>query len=121
MKIKTSFKQMYLVDNILYNKLNNDSIISKQNLSINKSITPNIYIHNKHHPLLVTTPALAPALAPAPTLVPTLAPTLAPTLEPAPTLAHTLAPVHAPAPTLYTYRILRLRPLRLVCFYFISE
>ena len=90
MKIKTSFKQMYLVDNILYNKLNNDSIISKQNLSINKSITPNIYIHNKHHQSLVT--------APAPTLAPTPAPTPPPTLAPAPEPAS--APT--PAPALYT-------------------
>ena len=103
---------MYLVDNILYNKLNDDSIIGKQNLSINKSITPNIYIHNKHHPSLVTAPAPAPTLAPllAPTPAPALAPTPAPTptfaLAPPPNTVPT-APNTAPtAPTQYSLKIL---------------
>ena len=48
MKVKTNFKQMYLVDTMLYNKLtfkDNPSVAR-----IDKPMNPNIHIHNKHAP-----------------------------------------------------------------------
>ena len=64
MKVKTNFKQMYLVDTMLYNKLT-----FKDNPSvawIDKPMNPNIHIHNKHTPPPYTpppTPARLPACA----------------------------------------------------------
>ena len=107
MKTKTSFKHMYLVDNVLYNKLslNTNLNIDKESLSRtqNIAIKPNINIHNKHAPSSYLTypdprpqpptpPAQPPyAPPPAPILTPTPAPILAPT---------TLSQLpHTPGPT----------------------
>ena len=65
MKVKTNFKQMYLVDTMLYNKLtfrDNPSVAC-----IDKPINPNIHIHNKHTlPSLPYTPAPIPPPPPEP-------------------------------------------------------
>ena len=57
MKVKTNFKQMYLVDTMLYNKLtfrDNPSVAC-----IDKPINPNIHIHNKHTPSPASQPSPA--------------------------------------------------------------
>ena len=62
MKVKTNFKQMYLVDTMLYNKLT-----FKDNPSvawIDKPMNPNIHIHNKHAPPPYTPPPPTPAPPP---------------------------------------------------------
>ena len=78
MKTKTSFKHMYLVDNVLYNKLslNTNLNIDKESLSRtqNIAIKPNINIHNKHAPssyLTYPDPRPQPPTPPAPILAPT--------------------------------------------------
>ena len=57
MKVKTNFKQMYLVDTILYNKLT-----FKDDPSfawIERPMNPNIHIHNKHTPSPASQPSPA--------------------------------------------------------------
>ena len=62
MKVKTNFKQMYLVDTLLYNKLTlkDDPSVGWINQT---PMNPNIHIHNKHAPPPYTPP---PTLAPPP-------------------------------------------------------
>ena len=64
MKVKTNFKQMYLVDTLLYNKLTlkDDPSVGWINQT---PMNPNIYIHKKHTPLPYT-PAPPPPSAPPP-------------------------------------------------------
>ena len=54
MKVKTNFKQMYLVDTLLYNKLSLDPSVGWINQT---PMNPNIHIHNKHTPPPSTPPA----------------------------------------------------------------
>ena len=108
MKVKTNFKQMYLVDTMLYNKLtfrDNPSVAC-----IDKPINPNIHIHNKHTPPPYTPPPPPPPptttsapptpLPPPPPSTPQLPPrslvpssnsTTPPSVLPAPSLSHTTA------------------------------
>ena len=63
MKVKTNFKQMYLVDTMLYNKLTlkDDPSVA----CIDRPMNPNIHIHNKHTPPPYTPPP-PPSAPPAP-------------------------------------------------------
>jgi len=58
MKVKTNFKQMYLVDTMLYNKLTfkDDPSVAW----IDRPMNPNIHIHNKHTPPPYTPPPPPP-------------------------------------------------------------
>ena len=74
MKVKTNFKQMYLVDTLLYNKLTlkDDPSVGWINQT---PMNPNIHIHNKHTlPSLPYTPAPLPPPPSAPPPPPPLLP-----------------------------------------------
>ena len=65
MKVKTNFKQMYLVDTLLYNKLTlkDDPSVGWINQT---PMNPNIHIHNKHTPPPYTPPPPPTSAHPAP-------------------------------------------------------
>ena len=99
MKTKTSFKHMYLVDNVLYNKLslNTNLNIDKESLSRtqNIAIKPNINIHNKHAPSSYLTYPDPRPQPPTPPAQPPYAPPPAPILAPTPLSQFP----HTPGPT----------------------
>jgi len=107
MKVKTNFKQMYLVDTMLYNKLTfkDDPSVAW----IDRPMNPNIHIHNKHTPPPYTPPTppppppsappaplppqpSPPQLPPAP-LVPSSNTTPLPSVLPAPPSSHTTSQI----------------------------
>ena len=98
MKVKTDFKQMVLVDHILYNKLNS---ITKPDVHIQQVRTPNSFPTNSIHPPNPTysAPSIAPTTAQkiAPSTAPTTTQTIAPSI--APTTVPTIAPPIAPTTT----------------------
>ena len=73
MNVETNFKQMYLDDTMLYNKLKfkDDPSLAwiKQ-----RPMNPNIHIHNKHTPPLPPYAPLPPAPPPPPSATPALLP-----------------------------------------------
>ena len=102
MKVKTNFKQMYLVDTMLYNKLTlkDDPSVAW----IDRPMNPNIHIHSKHtpppyaHPPPPPPPSAPPAplppqpsppQLPPPPLVPSSNSTTPPSVLPAPSSSHT--------------------------------
>merc|ERR1712215_590762 len=96
MKTKTSFKHMYLVDNVLYNKLslNTNLNIDKESLSRtqNIAIKPNINIHNKHAPSSYLTYPDPRPHPPTPPAQPPYPPPPAPILAPYNTIQHHTTP-----------------------------
>ena len=103
MKVKTNFKQMYLVDTMLYNKL---TLKDDSNVGWNdRPMNPNIHIHNKHTPPPYTPPPPpppppsappaplppqpSPPQLPPPPLVPSSNSTTPPSVLPAPSSSHT--------------------------------
>ena len=98
MKVKTDFKQMVLVDHILYNKLNS---ITKPDVHIQQVRTPNSFptnsIHPPNPPHTYSAPSIAPttALKIAPSIAPTTVPTIAPPI--APTTTPSTVPISEPS------------------------
>ena len=98
MKVKTNFKQMVLVDHILYNKLNS---ITKPDVHIQQVRTPNSFPTYSIHPPSPTYSAPSIAATNTPIIAPSIAPTTVPTIAPpiAPTTVSTIAPPIAPTTT----------------------
>ena len=96
MKVKTNFKQMVLVDHILYNKLNS---ITKPDIHIQQVRTPNSFATYSIHPPSPTYSAPSIAATTVPTIAPSIAPTTVPTIAPpiAPTTTPSTVPISEPS------------------------
>ena len=92
MKVKTNFKQMVLVDKLLYNKLNSSPSTLKPDIHVHQTSSLNPFPPNPHH-----TPPTINSSNPHPNPPPNSKPT-PPNSKPSPPISKPSPPISKPSP-----------------------